>query len=248
MDLVSEANSIFPIFRFSNLSFLLLKAIQINLEKFNVLGEDSWTQNMNAQLSNIFTSETIFGQDSNDKRFVDLLNWDQLKMEEKFQPIFDFHQFVDGLKEVELGGARCENKGIGPAYSPKASRSGVNVLMLNLVTYPFVTSSSPAVRGVITGLTFLSLKWQNKLLIIMNNDYEAGEYLQKFGDEIGTTIRRLCRCGWLDLVVLKYSIMINGYTSLNLTKLDVLDQFPELKVVTTYHLDGKPLESFPDLY
>ena len=58
-----------------------------------------------------------------------------------------------------------------------------------------------------------------------------------------TTGRRR-RCGWLDLVVLKYSNLINGYTTLNLTKLDVLDELPTLKVATAYHLDGKQLGAF----
>ncbi|RHZ88557.1 hypothetical protein Glove_22g52 [Diversispora epigaea] len=249
--------------------------------------------------------------------------------------VFDFHQIVDGLKEVELGGASIgtTKKGIGPAYSSKASRSGLrvhhlsnievfakhfrqlvtnrikrygnfeydveaeieryknlavrlkpyvvdsvvfmhkfinlnkkilvegaNALMLDLDfgTYPFVTSSNTTVGGVITGLGIPPSKIDKVIGVAKAYTTrvgagpfptelldETGEYLQKFGVEIGTTTRRLRRCGWLDLVVLKYSTMINGYTSLNLTKLDVLDQLPELKVATAYLLDGKPLESFP---
>lgn len=59
------------------------------------------------------------------------------------------------------------------------------------------------------------------------------------------TTGRKRRCGWLDLVVVNYSNMINGYTSFNLTKLDILDQLPTIKVATAYHLDGKKLPSFP---
>jgi adenylosuccinate synthase len=53
------------------------------------------------------------------------------------------------------------------------------------------------------------------------------------------------RCGWLDLVVIKYSHEINGYTSLNLTKLDILDDFDEIKVATKYSYQGQEPESFP---
>ena len=52
------------------------------------------------------------------------------------------------------------------------------------------------------------------------------------------------RCGWLDLVVVKYSHKINGYDALCLTKLDVLDELPELRIGTRYTLDGKPFEGF----
>lgn len=76
-------------------------------------------------------------------------------------------------------------------------------------------------------------------------DQETGEYLQRVGFEFGVTTGRKRRCGWLDLVVVKYSCMINGYTSLNITKLDILDQLPVIKVATAYLVDGKPLETFP---
>lgn len=72
----------------------------------------------------------------------------------------------------------------------------------------------------------------------------VGVHLQEVGQEFGVTTGRRRRCGWLDLVVLKYSHLINGYTSLNLTKLDILDALPTLKIAVAYHLDGKPLESF----
>lgn len=75
---------------------------------------------------------------------------------------------------------------------------------------------------------------------------EVGEKLQDIGREFGVTTGRKRRCGWLDLVVLKYSTWINGYTSLNITKLDVLDSFKELKVATAYKYKGEVLKSFPE--
>jgi adenylosuccinate synthase len=70
-------------------------------------------------------------------------------------------------------------------------------------------------------------------------------HFQEVGAEYGTTTGRRRRCGWLDLVVMKYSTMINGYTSLNLTKLDILDQLKEIKIATKYMLEGKEVEGFP---
>lgn len=69
--------------------------------------------------------------------------------------------------------------------------------------------------------------------------------MQTRGGEIGVTTKRKRRCGWLDLVLLQYTNMINGYTALCLTKLDILDTLPELKLGIGYTLRGKKIEFFP---
>lgn len=73
---------------------------------------------------------------------------------------------------------------------------------------------------------------------------EIGTKLQEIGREFGVTTGRRRRCGWLDLVVVRYSALVNGYTALNLTKLDVLDQFPEIRVAVAYR-DRATGEDFP---
>ena len=72
-----------------------------------------------------------------------------------------------------------------------------------------------------------------------------GENMQDIGREWGVTTGRKRRCGWLDMVVLKYSHMINGYSSINITKLDVLDTFDQVKIGTRYILNGQEIKSFP---
>jgi adenylosuccinate synthase len=149
--------------------------------------------------------------------------------------------------------------------SAKASKSkilveGANALMLDIDhgTYPFVTSSNTGLGGVLTGL---SLGWRSLTEVIgVVKAYTTrvgsgpfptelldpiGEKLQSIGHEVGVTTGRKRRCGWLDLVIIKYSHDCNDYTSLNLTKLDVLDSFPEIKVAVKYTYEGKELESFP---
>ncbi|RAL65853.1 hypothetical protein DID88_005516 [Monilinia fructigena] len=76
---------------------------------------------------------------------------------------------------------------------------------------------------------------------------EVGKTLQEVGREFGVTTGRRRRCGWLDLVVVKYSTAINSYTAINLTKLDILDSFSEIKVAVAYNdpATGERLESFP---
>jgi len=74
----------------------------------------------------------------------------------------------------------------------------------------------------------------------------GGDLLRFAGQEFGTTTGRPRRCGWLDLVALKYSCQINGFSSLNLTKLDVLSDLEEIQLGVYYKLaDGTPIKSFP---
>jgi adenylosuccinate synthase len=76
-------------------------------------------------------------------------------------------------------------------------------------------------------------------------DNELGEKLRTVGHEFGATTGRPRRCGWLDLVALKYAVRINGATDLAITKLDVLAGFGDLQVCVAYELDGKRIETFP---
>jgi len=137
---------------------------------------------------------------------------------------------------------------------------GANALMLDLDfgTYPFVTSSSTSIGGVCTGLGLPPTAIGEVIGVakayttrVGGGPFptelleDIGKHMQEVGAEYGVTTGRRRRCGWLDLVVLRYSCLINGYTSLNLTKLDVLDNLEEIKVATSYHSDGKELTSFP---
>lgn len=138
---------------------------------------------------------------------------------------------------------------------------GANAAMLDIDfgTYPFVTSSSCSVGGVSTGLG-IPPHAINRVYGVVKAyttrvgagpfptelEDPIGDHLQVRGAEFGTTTLRRRRCGWLDLVVLRHSNMVNGYHALALTKLDVLDELPELKIGIAYRLpDGRRLRSFP---
>ncbi|GAB1371423.1 adenylosuccinate synthase [Candidatus Kapaibacterium sp.] len=125
-------------------------------------------------------------------------------------------------------------------------------------TYPYVTSSNPTSGGASTGLGVPPTSI-NRIIGITKayctrvghgpfpselND-QTGEYLRAKGAEFGATTGRPRRCGWLDLVALKYSVMINGIQEIALTKLDVLDEMDEIMVCDEYKIDGKPLKYFP---
>jgi adenylosuccinate synthase len=131
------------------------------------------------------------------------------------------------------------------------------LLDINFGTYPFVTASNPTVGGIFTG-TGLPHKALDRVIGICKAYTtrvgggpfpselfnEAAEFLRKQGGEYGATTGRPRRVGWLDLVALKYALMINGVDRVFLTKLDVLDAFDEIKVVTAYQIHGEKSEIF----
>lgn len=79
----------------------------------------------------------------------------------------------------------------------------------------------------------------------MLHQQDIGKCLQERGAEIGVTTRRKRRCGWLDVFLLQYTNIVNGYTALCLTKLDILDIFADIKLAIAYKLNGKRIECFP---
>ncbi len=129
-------------------------------------------------------------------------------------------------------------------------------------SYPFVTSSSPTVGGALTGLG-IGATHINRVIGIAKTfstrvgggpmpteqENEIGRRLrgtgENFWDEFGTTTGRARRCGWLDTVMLRYAVAVNGFTELALTKLDVLSGFETLEIAVAYELDGQRMDYPP---
>jgi len=125
-------------------------------------------------------------------------------------------------------------------------------------TYPFVTSSNATVGGAATGLGLPPKKITGALGITKAYTTRVGggpfptellddhgAYLQKRGNEYGAVTGRPRRTGWFDAAVVRYSVMLNGFDALALTKLDVLDEFDEIRIATGYHCRGELLTSIP---
>jgi adenylosuccinate synthase len=132
------------------------------------------------------------------------------------------------------------------------------MLDIDFGTFPFVTSSSTISAGVCNGLGIAPQKIRE--VIGVSKAYctrvgsgpfptelenETGEELRKVGNEFGATTGRPRRCGWMDLIALKFACMINGVTQIVMTKADVLDAFADLSVCTSYNVDGKETEQIP---
>lgn len=133
-----------------------------------------------------------------------------------------------------------------------------SMLDIDYGSYPFVTSSSTTVGGVCTGLGVAPSKVGRVFGIfkayctrVGSGPFptelfdETGERLRQVGHEFGAVTGRPRRCGWLDLVALKYTVMIDGVTDLIMMKSDCLDDFETIKVCTSYKVDGVETDQVP---
>ena len=145
-------------------------------------------------------------------------------------------------------------------YGKKILAEGAqgSLLDIDFGTYPFVTSSTTTAAGACTGLGIAPNKIKDVFGIFkayatrvgsgpfpteLHNN--IGSTMAKIGNEFGSTTGRPRRCGWLDLVALKYSIQINGVTQLMMMKSDVLSGFDKVKICTAYKIDNREINYFP---
>ena len=207
-------------------------------------------------------------------RMCDFLDWETFTKKyhanlERHKRVYDFE--YDAEPELKL---LEENREFflkimtdSAVYLNKALKSGKKVLLeganaalldIDHGTYPYVTSSNPTVGGVFTG-TGMNPSYLGDVIGITKaymtrvgrgpfptelHD-ELGDKIRETGGEYGSTTKRPRRCGWFDAPLTRYSILLNGFTSLNLTKLDVLDDLDEIKIATSYSLNGEKIDRFP---
>ena len=134
------------------------------------------------------------------------------------------------------------------------------MLDVNHGTYPFVTSSSPSSGGISTGLG-LPLTKVNRIVGVFKAyttrvgkgpfptelfDVD-GEKLRDLGKEYGATTGRTRRCGWFDAVEARYSVQINGFTEITLTKLDILNHFEKIQICIGYEYNGEKTDCMSKL-
>jgi adenylosuccinate synthase len=149
----------------------------------------------------------------------------------------------------------------------RAVRDGKRVLLegaqgtlldLDRGTYPFVTSSSCVAAGVlagaglgpteVSGVTGVAKAYVTRVgsgPFPTEDTGPAGSHMGSVGREFGTVTGRARRCGWLDAVLLRYAVRVNGLTELFVTKLDVLSGLPELRICTAYRHESRTFEDFP---
>ncbi len=170
-----------------------------------------------------------------------------------------FFEAVEKLKELTFIDSE--------EYLFEAQRQGKTILAegaqgslldVDFGTYPFVTSSNTTAAGACTGLGVAPNKIKDVFGIfkayttrVGSGPFptelfdEDGATMAKVGNEFGSTTGRARRCGWLDLVALKYAVQVNGVTKLMMMKGDVLSGFETLKICTAYKYKGEVITHFP---
>lgn len=131
------------------------------------------------------------------------------------------------------------------------------LLDIDFGSYPYVTSSNPTIGGILTGTGLSATDIGNVYGVIKAYSSRVGEgpyvtelldvtgdRIRELGHEYGTTTGRPRRCGWLDLVTLKYAKRVNGLTALSVNHLDTIGQFDKIKVCVAYDVDGVEVEDF----
>ncbi|MGN6617519.1 MAG: adenylosuccinate synthase [Ilyomonas sp.] len=178
----------------------------------------------------------------------DISDW-----EEEF---FDAIEFLRTLNVVN--GEYFINNHLSNGKKVLAEGAQGSMLDIDFGTFPFVTSSNTISAGVCTGLGVAPQKINEVIGVTKayctrvgsgpfptELEDETGEELRKTGNEFGATTGRPRRCGWIDLVALKYTCMINGVTKVVMTKADVLDAFKELSVCVSYKINGEEKAEVP---
>lgn len=166
---------------------------------------------------------------------------------------------VEYMRRFKLSNTEAEiNRALAEGKSVLAEGAQGSLLDIDHGTYPFVSSSSTTAGGVCTGLGVAPNTIDRVFGIFKAYSTrvgsgpfpvelfdETGETLRRIGHEYGSVTGRNRRCGWIDLVALKYAIMINGVTDLVMMKGDVLDEFETIKVCTAYKKGDEVVTEMP---
>ena len=184
-------------------------------------------------------------------QYTHKIEWEQWE-----QPFFEACDYLRSLQIVNseywLDGHLNDGKRV------LAEGAQGSMLDIDYGTYPFVTSSNTIAAGVCNGLGVAPSRVGEVYGITKayctrvgggpfptELDDETGEELRRVGNEFGAVTGRSRRCGWIDLVALRYAVMLSGVTKLIITKTDVLDSFNPIKAAVAYIADGKETKELP---
>ena len=181
------------------------------------------------------------------------LQYDLKEMED------EFFASIEVLKSLTfIDSEEYLNQAIKAGKSILCEGAQGSLLDIDFGTYPFVTSSNTTAAGACTGLGIAPNKVKDVFGIfkayttrVGSGPFptelfdENGQTMAKVGNEFGSVTGRARRCGWLDLVALKYAVQVNGVTALYMMKGDVLSGFKTLQVCTAYNYKGKQISHFP---
>ncbi len=166
----------------------------------------------------------------------------------------EYNKYADMLKEYVVDTVALLHEAIEQDKKILCEGAQATLLDIDVGSYPYVTSSNPTIGGVCTG-TGIGAKYIGNVYgvlkaysskvgegpYITEQNNEIGDKIRELGHEYGTTTKRPRRCGWLDLVALKYSVMINGLTGLAINHVDTIGKLDKIKLCVAYKKDGKTI-------
>jgi adenylosuccinate synthase len=170
----------------------------------------------------------------------------------------EYASYTEQLRDRIVDGYRVVNDALDSGKNVLFEGAQGTLLDIDHGTYPFVTSSQTVAGSACCGAGVGPLKITSVVGVVKayvtrvgsgpfptEDSEDDGVKMREIGGEYGTTTGRPRRCGWFDGLLLRYSIRLNGLSELAMTKLDVLDDFDEIKICTRYEYEGEIFDAFP---
>lgn len=219
------------------------KTERCGIRMCDLIDEELFVQKVreNLEVKNLIIEKVYGGQKFDEKQIID----EYLEYARKLRPhvtnvntiLFDA---IEQGKNILFEGAQA------------------TFLDLDFGTYPYVTSSNPTAGGVCTGSGIGPVNIDEVYGVLKaytsrvgagpfptEQDNETGDKIRELGWEYGTTTGRPRRCGWLDLVMIRYAARVNGLTALAINHVDTIGKLPKIKLCVAYKKDGKEINYFP---
>lgn len=185
----------------------------------------------------------------NKNKIFEVYGYDQFDAEEIIK---EYKVYADKLKPYIVDTVNMMHEAVENGEKILCEGAQATLLDIDFGSYPYVTSSNPTIGGVCTG-TGIGAKYIGEVYgvlkayssrvgegpYITEQKNETGDLIRELGHEYGTTTKRPRRCGWLDLVALKYSVMLNGITALAVNHVDTIGKLDKIKLCTSYKHDRK---------
>ncbi|MBI5417027.1 adenylosuccinate synthase [Candidatus Poribacteria bacterium] len=211
---------------------------------------------MGIRMDDLFDKDTFIGKlDANLNEKKNFLKKFPLDRE---QIIKNYLRDADKIKNFITNTVKFINREIDNGKSVLFEGAQGTMIDVDFGTYPYVTSSNSTAGGACTGLGVGPTKIDEVIGIAKAYTTRVGEgpfptefdavmseHIRAIGKEYGATTGRPRRCGWFDAVIARYSAMVNGFTSMAITKLDILDELKTIKICNRYEYNGKQIDNFP---
>lgn len=194
------------------------------------------------------------------EKHIEMINFHKVDLQYNLAELEDefFHAIEELKKLTFIDSEQYLNQALKANKSILAEGAQGSLLDIDFGTYPFVTSSNTTAAGACTGLGIAPNRVKDVFGIfkayttrVGSGPFpteltdEIGQTMAKVGNEFGSVTGRARRCGWLDLVALKYAVDVNGVTKLYMMKADVLSGFDTLKICTSYKYKGEEIHHLP---